>query len=456
MDDEYDVIVCGTGLKECILSGLLSCYGKKVLHVDRNPYYGGESASLNLKNLFQHFRPGEKPPESYGADRDWNVDRIPKFVMAGGILVQMLLKTRVSDYLEWQVIEGTYVYQYQKGGFFSSAKSIHKVPSNDMEALKSPLMGLTEKMACRSFFQFCQAWDMEKKDTWKGFDPKETPMRKVYEHFGLGANTIDFVGHAVALHVNDDYIEMPMGPTMEKIKLYMTSISRYGTSPFIYPVYGLGGLPEGFSRKAAVAGAAFMLNQQVEKFVFDDQGKVCGVQNTAGEVAKCKTVVCDPTYVKDLPGKVKKTGRVIRVICILTAPIPETGDKSSCQIIIPQKQLKRHNDIYITMLSSKHGVIKDGKYVALVSTQVETDDPEKEVEVAVNLLGEVDNKFTEIFDTYETCDDGTKDNVFVSTSYDATSHFESASHNVMTMWKCITGEDLDLTVKPDEMRNPDE
>jgi RAB protein geranylgeranyltransferase component A len=30
MDQEYDVIVLGTGLKECILSGLLSVSGKKV------------------------------------------------------------------------------------------------------------------------------------------------------------------------------------------------------------------------------------------------------------------------------------------------------------------------------------------------------------------------------------------------------------------------------------------
>lgn len=30
MDEEYDVIVLGTGLKECILSGLLSVDGLKV------------------------------------------------------------------------------------------------------------------------------------------------------------------------------------------------------------------------------------------------------------------------------------------------------------------------------------------------------------------------------------------------------------------------------------------
>jgi Rab GDP dissociation inhibitor len=53
MNETYDVIVLGTGLKECVLSGLLATKGKKVLHLDRNEYYGGETASLNLSNLWK-------------------------------------------------------------------------------------------------------------------------------------------------------------------------------------------------------------------------------------------------------------------------------------------------------------------------------------------------------------------------------------------------------------------
>jgi RAB protein geranylgeranyltransferase component A len=51
LDTFLQVIVLGTGLTECILSGLLSVEGKKVLHMDRNDYYGGESASLNLTQV---------------------------------------------------------------------------------------------------------------------------------------------------------------------------------------------------------------------------------------------------------------------------------------------------------------------------------------------------------------------------------------------------------------------
>lgn len=46
MDEKYDVIILGTGLKECVLAGLLGVAGKKILHMDRNKYYGGESASI--------------------------------------------------------------------------------------------------------------------------------------------------------------------------------------------------------------------------------------------------------------------------------------------------------------------------------------------------------------------------------------------------------------------------
>ena len=53
--------------------------------MDRNKYYGGLSASLTpLDTLFEHFKRTEKPGDSYGRPRDWNVDLIPKFLMADG------------------------------------------------------------------------------------------------------------------------------------------------------------------------------------------------------------------------------------------------------------------------------------------------------------------------------------------------------------------------------------
>jgi Rab GDP dissociation inhibitor len=66
MDEQYDAIILGTGFKECVLSGLLSVDGLKVLHMDRNNYYGGASASLNLSQLFQQYKGGANPPADLG------------------------------------------------------------------------------------------------------------------------------------------------------------------------------------------------------------------------------------------------------------------------------------------------------------------------------------------------------------------------------------------------------
>lgn len=107
---DYDVVVCGTGFTESMLSGLMALEGKRVLHIDRNGYYGDEAASLNLTSLWKKFRNQETHPEQFGKNRDWNVDLIPKFVMASGKLVKILLKSRVSAYLNWKPVDATYVY----------------------------------------------------------------------------------------------------------------------------------------------------------------------------------------------------------------------------------------------------------------------------------------------------------------------------------------------------------
>ena len=37
--------------------------------------------------------------------------------------------------------------------------------------------------------------------------------RKLYEHYGLDANTQAFIGHAMALHRDDDYLDQPAAAT---------------------------------------------------------------------------------------------------------------------------------------------------------------------------------------------------------------------------------------------------
>jgi Rab GDP dissociation inhibitor len=116
--------------------------------------------------------------------------------------------------------------------------------------------------------------------------------------------------------------------------LYLQSAGRYGDSPFLYPIYGLGGLPEAFSRLCAIHGGTYMLNTNIDEILFDEAGKVKGVRS--GEnMALAPIVICDPSYTTD--DRLMPKEKVIRAICLLDHPIPETNDAASCQIIIPAR-----------------------------------------------------------------------------------------------------------------------
>lgn len=449
MDEDYDVIALGTGLKECILSGLMSSVsGKKILHMDRNPFYGGETASLNLDQLYKKFRDGATPDPKFGRSRDYCVDLCPKFIMACGDLVKILLVSKITDYLEFQCVAGSYVGMHEKGKM-----AIHKVPATAKEALNTGLMSMFQKRRFKSFLEWVSEYELNVPKTHSGQDCNVRTSDEVFAYWKLEPQTILAVGHALALYLDDDYRKRPALEMIDRVKLYMNSLARYGNSPYIYPKWGLGGLPEGFSRRCAVHGGVYMLNIEekpnfIEKVLFDDAGKVTGVQSE-GKQAKCTQLIADPSYFIGTD-KVEKTGEIARAICLLDHPLDLTDKSDSCQIIVSGSTLGRKNDIYVSVVSSVHQVASEGRYVVAVSTAVETKEPEKELEPALNLLGKIDEKFFWLTDFYVPKNDPKVDGCYITSSYDATSHFGTCTSEVLAYFEKLTGSKLDLAVKATE------
>lgn len=155
-----------------------------------------------------------------------------------------------------------------------------------------------EKRRFRNFLIYVQDFKEDDPKSWKDFDPSTANAQALYDKFGLDKNTQDFTGHALALYRDDDYLNDKAITMIRRIKLYSDSLARYGKSPYLYPMYGLGELPQGFARLSAIYGGTYMLDKPVDEIVIDSDGKVVGVRS-GDEVAKCKQVYCDPSYIPE-------------------------------------------------------------------------------------------------------------------------------------------------------------
>jgi len=272
----------------------------------------------------------------------------------------------------------------------------------------------------------------------------------VVKKYSLETNTVDFIGHAVALYTNDDFLEGHYSDCVSKIQLYMSSIDRYGPSPFIYPIWGLSGIAEGFSRLCALYGGTYMLNRDCDEILLNDQGKFIGIKSQ-GEVAHGKILIADPSYFLKY-NKVQSKGKVIRCICILDHAVPNILDLPAAQIILPQRQINRKNDIFIAVLNSSHGVCKKGYTIAIISTMVETSKPTDELKPAFDLLTNGGKEkapcetFITISDLWEPKEKSFSDNCFISTSFDPLSHFEQDTNNIIDLYRKMTGKDIDLNI----------
>jgi Rab GDP dissociation inhibitor len=277
-------------------------------------------------------------------------------------------------------------------------------------------------------------------------------MNELYKEFGLQPDTAQFISHSMCLRLDELHMNQPALATVNELKTYMYSLMRYGTSPYIYPCYGLGGLPEGFSRICAIHGGTFMLNRDVDEILFSNDGKAYGIkcsEDGKTMMAKAPMIIGDPSYFSQ--DKIKATSKVVRCICLLNHPVPNTAESESVQIVIPGPQVGRVNDVFVCSMGQSLHVTAPGVYVAIVSTIAEKGDPDEDLVSGLRLLGPILKRFTNVSQVYEPVADGSSDNCYISKSFDATSHFENDCADLLSLHKRVTGEELDMNINADSV-----
>ncbi|KAM0680080.1 hypothetical protein GINT2_001772 [Glugoides intestinalis] len=355
IEEAYDYLIVGTGLVETAISSILSEKKYRILHIDTAHVYGNEFSTLQYNQLLEHFGVTDGSPEFITKTREFNIDLTPKLLLQDSPMKDFLLKSNIQDIVTFTSIKGSYLFTDKQ----------HSVPTNEAQALRSSAVSMMQKYKVINFFWNARNYYKDGITT----STSSKTMKEEFKAHGLSNESMDFIGHAIALNLDDKYLERPALITYKNIFRYVSSIACYenSDSPYIYPLYGLSELCQAFARKASLHGAVFMLKAEIVEI----NEQTVTVRDPDGEirVIKAKRLIADPKYWPD--SKVEK--EVIRCIILL-----KKGYHDSRNIIFLKRQLKRQHDVFCVVLGHAEGVCPEGYEVAILSTVRETEEPPKE------------------------------------------------------------------------------
>ncbi|KAI0301953.1 GDP dissociation inhibitor-domain-containing protein [Multifurca ochricompacta] len=276
LDGNFDVIIFGTGLVESIVAAALSKAGVKVAHLDNNPYYGGNEASLNLDELASwadsRSTSSENPETVFGYlaaqrnkffsisrsslipdhSRHYSISLAPSLIPSVGPLISSLIASGVSRYGGYRLLE--------RVGIYSSGSGLQNVPGSKEDIFRSSL-SLIEKRRLMRFLVFASG-EFEGSKELQGYEQTAFP-EFLKSKFSLTHEMMDAIVYALAFCSSDTDSTLF---ALTRLRSYLRSAGRYGASPFLVGHYGgLGEIAQGFCRVSAVNGGVYILDKKAKK-----------------------------------------------------------------------------------------------------------------------------------------------------------------------------------------------
>ncbi|XP_059051334.1 rab proteins geranylgeranyltransferase component A 2 [Achroia grisella] len=327
MDDDlptdFQVIVVGTGMVESIVAAACSRIGKNVLHLDSSDHYGGLWASYNFDGLQKFIKEvnsdpnrqqqvynlsekwyiekdspqeeknaeGEEKTEDSQAEppkkvwsqanftseyRKFNIDMTPKLLFSRGPLVELLISSNIARYAEFRCVTRVLTWLNDR---------LMPVPCSRADVFATEAVGIVEKRMLMKMLTSIVGYNEEEMNN-EFKDWNDKTFKEYLTHKGLTPNLIHYVLYAIAGGTD----KMPCLEGVKECKKFLMSLGRYGNTPFLWPMYGSGELPQCFCRLCAVFGGVYCLNRPIDKVETKmvDEGKtVVSIES------KSKTLNCD-------------------------------------------------------------------------------------------------------------------------------------------------------------------
>ncbi|XP_037125527.1 rab proteins geranylgeranyltransferase component A 1 [Syngnathus acus] len=189
--------------------------------------------------------------------RRFNIDLVSKLMYARGSLVDLLIKSNVSRYAEFKNV--TRILTYRHG-------NVEQVPCSRADVFASRQLSMVEKRKLMRFLASCLE---EKEEELSAYSAR--PYSEFLHDQQLGDNLQHFLLHSIAMVTEDT----PTRDGLASTRHFLRCLGRYGNTPFLFPVYGLGEIPQCFCRMSAVFGGVYCLRHPISCLLLDKTANRC-------------------------------------------------------------------------------------------------------------------------------------------------------------------------------------
>jgi Rab proteins geranylgeranyltransferase component A len=171
-----------------------------------------------------------------------------------GKLVELLISSNICRYTEFRAVDK--VLTVLNG-------QLDIVPGSRADIFTKKNVSIIEKRLLMKFMTQCMEYEKtaaegDEKNEFREF-PDDGKFIDLMKQQRLTENLIHYILHSMCM--GNDSTTFTEG--IERIRTYLTSIGRYGNTPFLFPMYGCGEIPQCFCRLCAVFGGIYCLGRPI-------------------------------------------------------------------------------------------------------------------------------------------------------------------------------------------------
>ncbi|NXO54003.1 RAE2 geranylgeranyltransferase, partial [Aramus guarauna] len=317
--------------------------------------------------------------------RRFNIDLVSKLLYSRGLLIDLLIKSNVSRYAEFK--NATRILAFREG-------KVEQVPCSRADVFNSRQLTMVEKRMLMKFLTFCLDYEQHP-DEYQDYE--SSTFAQFLRTQKLTPSLQHFILHSIAMVSETDCSTLE---GLQATKKFLQCLGRYGNTPFLFPLYGQGEIPQCFCRMCAVFGGIYCLRHSVRCLVVDkESGRCKAIVDHFGQRISANYFIVEDSYLSENVCTNVCYRQISRAVLITDQSVLNTDSEQQVSILtVPPMDLGKPAVCVIELCSSTMTCMKDTYLVHLTcpSTKTAREDLEPVVQKLFNLNTEKETENEEL------------------------------------------------------------